>query len=329
MKKPMDPFAANGRQQMFVFGECDTSYVLMSSCVVVNGGQLNGGEVRGHVLVQRYKVSPENGAERDCMCVKLIGKKETVVLLLSIWHDGSPVPRAVILPCIEGQPAPKRGKGGYVFWSGRGPDQDPISRYLRRPTSANDKLLWTALHTGCKQSRDLPAELFGAFDGPEVGGQEAGVTESAAVSPADWPVVAARAFGPGFLIDDEFWITADFTRTITRPKKANEKLKIWHVPLFTGRLLKVLLDSRAPLGLSSREVYARAVVLYKQMAEQAKAEGRTLPEAPKFKPLGQFFRVTVNDNHVEHDLYEHIKKNGHKPMTYVLRGKWGAVGEDG
>jgi len=329
LAKPTVPFAANGRQQTFVFGECDSCCVLMSSCVVVNGGQLNGAEARGHVLVQRFKTAPEGCPGRDSMCVKLIGRRETVFILLSYWHDGSPVPKTVILPCAEGRPAPKSGEGGYVFWGGSVPDQDPITRYLRRPTSANDRLLWNAVHTSRKQSRNLPPELFGASDGPEAGGREAGAGKGDAVAESDWPVVAARAFGPGFLIGGDFWLTADFSRAVTRPEKPNEKLKIWLVPVFTGMLLKALLDSRAPAGLTSGEVYARAVILYKKAADQARTLGRALPDQPKEKPLGQFFRVTEGDRHVEHGVYLLIEKHGHKPTAYVLRGKWGAPDEAG
>ena len=328
MKKPMDPFAANGRQQTFVFGECESCSVLMSSCVVVNGGPLNGGEVRGHVLVQRFKTSSDSGPERGCMCVKLIGKKETVFLLLRAWRDGSPVPKTVILPCAEGQPAPKRGEGGTVFWSGKGPDQDAISRYLRRPTSPNDKLLWNAVHTSSKQSRNLPAELFGTADEPEACAQAVRLTDNAAVAVRDWPMIAARVSKGGYLIGDDFWLTRDFSEVITRPEKPNEKLKIWHVPVFTGMLMKALLDSRATLGLTGKEIYKRALVLYKKRADQEKTAGRILPDPPKDKPLGQFFRVMEGDHHVEHGVYHLIDKHGHKPTTYVLTGKWSAPEEE-
>lgn len=328
MKKPMDPFAAYGRQQTFVFGECEACYVSMSSCVVLNGGQLNGAEARGPVLVQLFKVPHEDGTEAGRTCVKLIGKRETVFLLIGAWHEGSPVLKTVVLQVPEGAADPKEGSGGDVFWNGRTAARDTVIRYVRRATSPKDKVRWDVLTAGGKGKGEmLPPELAGKprrpaaprTPKPDVGAAAGAPTES------DWTVIAARAFGPGYLVDGRFWVTADFSRVATRPEKAEADVEIWHMPLFTGLLLKVLLESRKPKGLTSTEIYSAAAILYKQEVEKAKSVGIVLPKnLPHPKPLGQFFRVTEGEHTCERGIFKAIRQSGHKPVSYVLSGKWSA-----
>ncbi len=324
MKKPMDPFAVYGRQQTFVFGECETCYVSMNSCVVVNGGQLNGAESRGPVVVQLYKVPHEEGTELGRTCVKLIGKKETVFLLIGAWHEGSPVLKTVVLPVEEGAEDIKEGAGGYVFWNGRAPAKDFVRRYARCATQKEDKALWAALSSGGRLRGKLPAELCVKPRRRQAAVVAPQPAAGGAPSESDWAVMAPRGFDGGYLVGGRFWVTRDFSRVITRPEKAGEKLDIWNMPVFTGMLLKALLESRNPKGLTSGEIYVKAIELFKLAAEKAKSEGRILPSPPKFKPLGQFFRFREGDVTLERGIFRAIQQYGHKPVTYVLSGKWSA-----
>lgn len=328
MKKPVNPFAVYGRQQTFVFGECEACYVSMSSCVVVNGGQLNGAEARGPVVVQLFRVPASDAAEPVRTCVKLIGKRETVFLLTGAWHEGSPVLKTVVLPVPEGSADPKEGSGGHVFWNGRSPASDSVVRYVRRATSPKDKALRDLLTAGGRGTGErLPPGLAVKPGRPAAARPPKPAPEAAAGAPteSDWAVIAARAFGGGYLVDGCFWVTGDFTRVATRPVKAEADVDIWHMPLFTGLLLKVLLESRKPKGLTSSEIYAAAAILYKQEVEKAKSLGIVLPQDPPHqKALGQFFRVTEGGHTTERKIFRAIQQFGHKPVTYVLSGKWSA-----
>ena len=86
--------------------------------------------------------SAEDGDGQAEVLLKLIGEKLTIWIVLYHWPHGSVAPRLLLLPKPDGNDAPLRGEGGFIFWTQLNVKEQKIKRYLMAPTTCADLKDW-------------------------------------------------------------------------------------------------------------------------------------------------------------------------------------------
>ena len=315
MKNRAPPLTESVRHQEFVYDDCDYCVTVLNKCLMVD--TKCGVEKRGPVVVEIYRIPLDAGCSPATVCVRVIDCKETVTLLLDQWPSGSFILMMLNLPLYLGD-APASGEGGKVVWDVNDSGMQIISRYLRAPASKGDLQLRREELAKRDHSRSMrmPPALKARGSAP-AGRSRAKPARPGSRKVKGWSRVSGLCLGKGYVVGDAFWVAAEGDRVV----QLDGKIAEWQPVLFTRMVLKAMLESKRPEGMTSEDIYDEAAKLYKLAAEDADKRGLRFPDVPSRKSLGQFFRVKAGAN-AAHPLLGAVVRSTDKQTRYLLKGTY-------